>query len=296
MGVDLAHYHGWHGKRQSPWLGMLTLVRVAFLQLARRKMYWFIFALALLNFLTYFAVIYAVTQLNLPNKVQEEILDRLGIAPNPQSQGINGYVKFIDRQGLVVMVLLTFSGSLLIGSDFRDGTLPFYLSRGIERRHYIVGKLLAVSSVIWCVTVIPALVLFLEYGLFTSSTDFWWNNLNLLTGVLGYGTLLAVVLAVLLVTISAYLQRMAPIAIVWSCLFLLLALIAQTLRRTTGDEYWKLIDVWRNIKYVSLLFFNEFAEHPEQHLVGYQAAILATIVIVMVIALVRRVRAVEIVA
>ena len=57
----------------------------------------------------------------------------------------------------MVMLLLAFSGSLLVGSDFRDKSLPFYLSRRIDRRHYIVGKLLAVSSIVAMLTMLPAL-------------------------------------------------------------------------------------------------------------------------------------------
>ena len=50
------------------------------------------------------------------------------------------------------MILLAFSGSLLVGSDFRLRTLPFYLSRRIDKRHYIVGKLLAVSAIVSILT------------------------------------------------------------------------------------------------------------------------------------------------
>ena len=37
MGIDIAHYHGWEGKLRSPWWGSLAIVRVAMLQVFRRK-------------------------------------------------------------------------------------------------------------------------------------------------------------------------------------------------------------------------------------------------------------------
>ena len=55
------------------------------------------------------------------------------------------------------MILLAFSGSLLVGTDFRNKSLPFYLSRRVDRRHYIVGKLLAISVIVSLLTTIPAL-------------------------------------------------------------------------------------------------------------------------------------------
>ncbi len=99
----------------------------------------------------------------------------------------NGYVAFMYRQSIVVMILLAFSGSLLVGHDFRFRSLPFYLSRRIDRRHYIVGKLLAVSTLIAMLTILPALLLFIEYGMFTGSLDYWTRNWQIPISVLGYG-------------------------------------------------------------------------------------------------------------
>ena len=73
-------------------------------------------------------------------------LEQFGFSANTDAAQDNGYIAFMQGQNVIVMILLAFSGSLLVGSDFRLKTLPFYLSRRIDKRHYIVGKLLAVSS------------------------------------------------------------------------------------------------------------------------------------------------------
>ena len=51
MGIDNAHYYGWEGKLHSPWWATLAIVRVALLQVFRRKSYWLVIALGVFQFL-----------------------------------------------------------------------------------------------------------------------------------------------------------------------------------------------------------------------------------------------------
>ncbi len=305
MGLKVAHYYGWDGPRRSAWWSLLGLVRVAVLQVFRRKLYWLALGLGLLQFLLFFGIIYAVTQLPIPERriegrgrpVSREILFRqFGFNPLATEQSENGYVKFIDRQQGIVALLLAFSGSLLVGSDFRLGSLPFYLSRGITSLHYIVGKVLAVGAVVGLLTVLPATILFVEYGLFTTSTAYWWDNLDTLAGVWAYGLIWCLVLGVMLVAVSAYLQRMAPIAVVWTTLFILLPAMADRLQQSTGDPHWHLLNLRRSMESARLLIF----QSPE--LVGplgqraAQAAVTLVAICTLCLALVvRKVRAVEVV-
>ena len=92
----------------------------------------------------------------------------------------------MQQQSVVVMILLAFSGSLLVGSDFRMKSLPFYLSRRVDRRHYIVGKLLAISVDRFAVDHVPALLLFIEFGMFTPSTGYWTEHWDIVASVLAY--------------------------------------------------------------------------------------------------------------
>ena len=194
----------------------------------------------------------------------------------PEDVMRSGYFEFMQRQSVIVMILLAFSGSLLVGSDFRLGALPFYLARRIDRRHYILGKLLAVSAVVSLLTLLPALVLFIEYGLFTSSFEYWRENWQVPLAILVYGLVLCSVLSIFLVTLSAYLQRTAPIAIAWSSLFVMLATVARQLRMSTGNAYWGLLDPWRDIRVVGRLVFGADRGDPDaQRLALWAAAILA---------------------
>jgi hypothetical protein len=280
---------------RSPWLGCLAIVRVALLQIMRNKAYWFVLALGTLRFLAFWSVIYAVTQLSLPADVQKVLLDEFGFSAEADVTQDKGYIGFMNGQNVIVMILLAFSGSLLVGSDFRLRTLPFYLSRRIDKRHYIIGKLLAVSTIVALLTVVPALLLYLEYGMFTASTAYWVDNWRMAAAVVTFGAVICIVNSILLVTISAYLQRIVPITITWASIFLLFGWLGDYLFRETEVIYWRLLDPWRDMRLVGQLCFGRFRRESDRELAGWALLILGSLCIAALFALVRRVRAVDVV-
>jgi hypothetical protein len=103
------------------------------------------------------------------------------------------------------------------------------------------------------------------------------------------------VLSILLVTLSAYLQRMAPIAITWSSLFVMLATMAGQLKEATGHRAWELLDPWHNIRYVGKLCFGSFRNADEMTRAWWALAVVVVVCGAALVALVRRVRAVDVV-
>jgi len=296
MDFDQARYHGWEDRRlQSPWMACLAIVRVALMQVFRNKAYWVVLALGSLRFLAFWSIIWAVTQLPLPEETNNMFLKEFGFTAGNDADQNNGYMRFMEGQQIIVMILLAFSGSLLVGSDFRLRALPFYLARRIDRRHYIVGKLLAVSSIIMLLTVVPALLLFVEYGMFTASTQYWIDNWQIPLAVLAFGLVLCLVNSILLVTLSAYLQRIVPITITWATIFLLLGSLSGYLRRATEDERWRLMDPWWDMRIVGRMIFGSFQTESESELAMWATLLLVGVCSVALVALVHRVRAVDIV-
>jgi hypothetical protein len=294
MPIDIARYHGWNGPRRSPWLASMAIVRTGLVQVFRRKAYWVVLLLALTRFLLFWSIIYGVTQAQLPQRMRQGLLERLNFSAQPQPGQTDGYVLFMAGQGIVVMMLLAFTGSLLVGGDFRQGALPFYLSRRIERRHYIVGKLAAVATIVTLMTTLPALALFVEYGMFTTSTLYWLENWRVVAGVLVYGGVMALVLSSLLVSLSAWLQRTAPIVVAWSSLFVLLRGMRLVLAGKDAP-YWNLIDLWQDMHVVGRLAFDKIPNESDRRVAYWAVAVLAGVCAVSLSALVHRVRAVEIV-
>src|SRR5437763_16642639 len=107
----------------------------------------------------------------------------------------------------MVVVTLALAGWGLVGSDFTQRGLPFYLAKPISRWHYIAGKCLAVAAVVMLMTTLPALGLYSQHALddweYLVNPDYFLDNglgkgpagLPLLLGVLGHGCVFAVVLS-----------------------------------------------------------------------------------------------------
>src|SRR5262249_50175983 len=119
------------------------------------------------------------------------------------------YRNFFWYQGHIVMVVLALAGSLLVGNDVHHGSLPFYLSKPLSSWHYLLGKCLAVSVFVNLMTTLPAVVLWVQYGLL-DSWDYFLDNADLLAGILGYGLVLTVSLSLLLVATASWLRRTVP--------------------------------------------------------------------------------------
>lgn len=300
MGIENAQYYGWRGKLGTPWLGSLAIARVGLTQVFRRKLYWVVIGLGLIQFLLFWVIIYVATQLAatqpMGRAARGAMFNMFDFNAEPAGDKESGYVSFMERQSLVVMLLLAFSGSLVVGADFRFRSLAFYLSRRIDRRHYIAGKLMAVAAVVALITVIPAVLLFIEYGMFTSNFDYWIENWRVAAGILGYGFVMCVVLSILLVSLSAYLQKTAPIAITWSSIFVLLSQLAKQLAGINKNPYWELLDPWRDMRFVGRYCFGVFPDEHDRDLAQWALIILCVICSTALAALFYRVRAVDIVS
>ena len=81
MGINNAHYYGWEGKLHSPWWATLAIVRVALLQVFRRKSYWLVIGLGVFQFLMYWVIIYVLTQARLPADAQRDMFEWFGFSP-----------------------------------------------------------------------------------------------------------------------------------------------------------------------------------------------------------------------
>jgi ABC-type transport system involved in multi-copper enzyme maturation permease subunit len=316
-GIDRAHYHGWQGRLRSPWWGALSVARVALWQIFRRKLYWIVIALGLAHFLSIFALVFFAAQLeaNAGAKIAAQAPDAspagkrarraegpgswiLGIAnftPQPDDRRDNGYLGFMERQSYIVLILLAFAGSLVVGSDFQHRGLAFYLSRGIDRWHYVLGKWLGLAGVISILTVLPALALFAQYGLYSSNLDYWLDDWWIPLVIVGYGLVMCLVLGISVMALSMYLRQAAPIAITCFSAFILLDRIGSQISEWTGNRHWRLLSPWRDMRHAARYCFDPYLRPEDLELGGWALAIIAAVCLVCVALLYRRVQAVEVV-
>ncbi|MFO0880242.1 MAG: ABC transporter permease subunit [Gemmataceae bacterium] len=285
------------------------IARVALVMLLRRKLFWAIYALALMIFFMFFfgqyLMSWALTQLG----EQDVRVGGLGRA-NPSvlvnflrdQLKMNGsaemYRNFFWLEGYSVMIVLALAGALVIGNDLRFGSLSFYLARPISRWHYLLGKGLAVALFINLITTVPAILLFVQFGLL-ESWSYFFDSVHLLVGIVGYGMLLTVTLTTILLATATWLRRTVPLIMTWTTLFFFCRLLAAGLVDNLQlDPRWRLIDLWNNNYLLGSVFLGiPYASiRPTPQPEWYEAAgVLGGLCLLCLVYLVQRIRGVEIV-
>ncbi len=312
-GAGLLRYRPWRGKFQGPWSGAWAIARAGLNLMFRRKLFWGLYGLSLLIFLFYFFGQYL--QIFLEQKVNEESI-RVGglfsqrVKPEVLMRSLrtalqlNGsadtYGNFLWFEGYIVVVILAFIGSVLIGNDFHHGSLPFYLSKPISRWHYVAGKCLAIGIFVNLMTTIPALLLFAEYG-FIDNWEYYIDNLRLFGGIIAYGAILTATLSLLLMATATWLRRTMSMVMIWITIFIL----GRLMQRWFVDglhmrEEWRLIDLWNNMYLAGMWIMGK--PHDDirplsqlQPAYWEAALVVAGVIAACIIYLHRRIRAVEIV-
>jgi ABC-type transport system involved in multi-copper enzyme maturation permease subunit len=305
-GTGLLHYRPYRGRLRGPANGVWAIARSGLRTLLRRKLFWGLYGLCLMVFLFFFFGQYIMSWLS--TNLQENTF-RVGsgmVALDPtrllhafrDELKINGsgetYVNVIWYEGYLVMIVLALAGAVLVGNDFRFGSLPFYLSKPLGRWHYVLGKCLAVAVFVNLMTTALALALWAEYGLL-ESWGYFWESARVALGILGYGAVLTVVLSLLLVATASWLRRTVPMVMVWTTLFVFARGLGEILVRVSGDQpRWRLIDLWSDTYVVGswCMGLSTGANYPP----AWEAAlVLGAECGACLIYLNRRIRAVEVV-
>jgi ABC-2 type transport system permease protein len=247
----------------------------------RRKIFWLLLLFASLHFMFLFATIYLKAQIVAENPNFQRFLDQ--VLSSVTGRG-DTYREFMFAQATVTMLMMAFAGGTLVGDDVRHGGLTFYLSRRIGRWHYLVGKMLAISLLVSLTTTLPALILFVQYGLLTDSTSYFLENWTILRGILGYGLAMSVTLSLVLIALASWLPRTVQLVMAWVGLFAFLPLVGGLLRVTLNDRYWLLLSLWRDLRLVGLWCFGAVAEDADAKLLWPAMAIVVGVCVLSLFA------------
>jgi ABC-type transport system involved in multi-copper enzyme maturation permease subunit len=308
MSVPLLHYRPWNGELRGPATSVWPIARVALRVIFRRKLFWGIYGLGLMIFLLFFFGQYLLSWAE--DQGDEANVSVMGFKESPKTLvhvlreilKLDGephtYRNFFWYQGYIVMVVLALAGAVLIGNDIHHGSMPFYLSKPISRWHYLGGKCFAISVFINLLTTLPALILFVQYGLL-KSMDYFVDQFRTALGILGYGALLTVTLSLLLVATASLVRRTVPLIMIWTGLFFFCRLLSQALVDLLHySRLWRLIDLWNDAYIVgnALLGIDPERLVPREQPTWFEALlVLGAVCLLCLIYLIPRIRAVEIV-
>lgn len=315
-------YRPWSGTPRSAFWAIGPIAGVSLRLLLRRKIFWFLYVCALLIFFMFFfgslfldwaqgQITDAPVQFGKmkvdSGKAMDFIRQRLKILSGTRET----YSMFFGYQGAMTIIVLCLSGAVLVGNDFAQRAVPFYLAKPIQPWHYLVGKFLAIAVVINLLTTVPALALYtqqatsnwdylLDVNYFSASgTDPGPAGWRLLIGIIAYGCLLTVVLGLVLLTTSAIAQRTMPLILVWASLFLFLRTLSMALvGELKYDANWRLLDLWNSLSLLgqALLGFDHAETNPKpQPSFTAAALVLGGVCILCLILLKRRMTRLEIV-
>ena len=291
--MSLAKAENESGAHRPAWFAIWPVARTALHLVFRRKLFWVLFAIALFSFLFMFGAVYFLATLRQEFPQVEKLITSM--LKDLDGSGTT-FLNFMVAQGTVTMILLAFAGSVLGGNDHSRGGLIFYLSRRINVVHYAVGKLLAIGLIISLTTTLPALVLYIEYGLLGDTETYFAQNYQTLFGILGYGMLLSVAVSLLLFALVSWVPKPVPLVMLWGGIFVFLHVLSRILTfamrepgvrpRTAMEESpWRLLDFWYNISIVGNKFFG-----VDKPLFSGAALVVSAVCILSVIAIVVRLR------
>ena len=228
------------------------VARVGLKLVMKRRIFKVFLGLGLMNFLFFSSMIYFLADLKKRGLPQGAIRFAEFFAFTGKGEA---YRNFIFAQNIVVMLLLAVSGTVLISNDFRFRSLTFYLSKPLGRGQYFFGKLAATSMLVGMLTLLPCLVLFIEYGLFSESFDYFSESTDIFFAILGYGLLVSIGMSVILLGVAALLQRTISVVMVWGLIFVFLPGISTLLRKGTDTPYWGVLHFWKLLSRIGDIFF-----------------------------------------
>jgi hypothetical protein len=285
------------------------IARVSLLMLFRRRLFWGLYALSVMVFLCYFFGQYmmswaqgllgesdirvgGVTRVN-PKWLLETFRDTLHFNGSSLT-----FRDFFWYEANTVMIALAFSGAVLIGNDLRFGSMAFYLGKPISAWHYLLGKGLAVAAFVHLFTTVPAVVLWVQFGLL-ESWDYFGENSHLLLGILAYGLILSTSLTIVLLTMAAWLRQTVPLIMAWMTLFVFAQAVSGALvDGLKFSPHWRLMDLWNSTFVIgnACLYVDPLKIRPAPQPEVWEASlVLLGVCIACLSYLIPRVRAVEII-
>lgn len=319
--IQLLHYRSWQGVFRSGFWSIWPIARVALGTILTRRLFWVLYSFGLLLFLMFFFGGFLLDWIQAQfsdGKVQiagldgKRVSDALRRALNTLNGGQDTFAYFFITQGGMVMIILAFAGSLLVGGDFVQRSVSFYLAKPIHRWHYILGKCLAVGIVVNLTTTLLALLLYAQNAMgdweYLFNVDYFTDNglgrgpagWRLLLGILAFGGILTVCLSIILVAASAWMKRTLPIIMLWTSLFMFLRMLVEVLVDRLGyHAEWRLLDLYNNMCLLGFacLGFDHELIRPDPQPSYLQAGItLAIVCAACLFYLDRRMRSVEIVS
>ncbi|MGL4463454.1 MAG: hypothetical protein ACRC1K_14990, partial [Planctomycetia bacterium] len=245
----------------------------------------------MIHFLLHFALIYTKAQLTVENPRFASFLNQYLVTGD--GAAYRDFLRFQARG--VVVLLLAYCGIVLVASDHRAGGVGFYLSKPVSPYDYILGKTLALWTIVSFLTLLPALVLFAEYGLFSDSLKYWFDNLHIVKGIVALSLVFMTLPSLFLLAVGTLFRRGASLVMIWLGLFLVVPAMSELMRQVFQVRAWRLLNLWYGMNLMGDFFFGATMNDEQQVDLWWSVGLFALMAAASVWILRRRLHAVEVV-
>lgn len=275
-----------------PWLRSIwAIFRGNMKTILRYRVFWAIMTLSMLHFLVHYVLIYIKAQIRMEGGWFAEMIDNFQVTGNGK-----GFFNFLAQQSTAVIVMLAYASSMMVASDYRAGGIVFYLSKPIGKLHWVLGKSLSLMTVVSFQTLIPAMILFVEAGVYSPSMwDYWTENWKIAFSIVGYSGVIMLVLSTIALAVGVYCRRTAPLVMIWGAIVLVLPAFAEMLDTILDNSDWMLLHLPRNCRLVGRWFFDLVSEEAQSQVLPAAIVLIAAVAVSLAV-LYTKLRPVEVVS
>ena len=240
-------YRSYDGKFQPRWMRVLHLIRFELVSTWRKSKFTKVLMIIILVF-SFFAIIGATTvrlgdndgdvTVDKRDALNEAIANHLAIgsAILSNSDGISYGLGM--GLGFLILIVIGLAGSGFFADDKKGKVIEIYLSR-IEKREYITGKIGAIVIYINILVLIPLLItgiLFVQ-ALEEDHVDF----LNYYLGIITYSVLCSIILVLLILVLSIFVEKRAYASLIFFLVFLFGDIIGNMICQANMDNEFLLL-------------------------------------------------------
>lgn len=192
----------------------------------------------------------------------------------------------------LIALIAIFGGSGLIANDLKNNALSLYLSKPISWVDYLIGKFAVVGILLACLTLIPGLLLFLEHLLLTD-TPFFKENYWLPLSIIAYSVIIIISVSLLMLLFSSLTSNPRYATIGFCAVWFGTPVIYEVLKEITRTSKVALVSLWANYDRLGTILFGNSPNYAVHWF--WALLILVALVVLCLLVLRYRIRAVEIV-
>ncbi len=212
MSIYKHNYRAYNGKVTPLWMRILVIARYGLAEAWSSKITIGLLVFSLLPPIVFLVIIYFAN-----NPIARALLGNGGARALTIDAGF--FSIMLQVQGWIALAMASWVAPRLITFDLADNVMPILLSHPITRVGYVLGKFLALFSVLSLITWIPTVLLFAYEG-YTSPVPWFAANLRIGVGLFAGSIIWITFLSVLGLALSSWVKwRVVATGMIFAAVF-----------------------------------------------------------------------------